>query len=84
MEVFVDKTVLFNILGPATLKFAMFMAGGTQEGTAFRILIDNIEYIDLNCDMVQQQIIPMLLNAGVFDQSDVDRIQNYINQVMGV
>ena len=84
MKVFVDKTILFDILGPATLKFAMFMAGGTQQGTAFRILMDNINYLDLNSSMVQTQMIPMLVGVGVLDQADCDRIQQYIDSIEGV
>lgn len=83
-EVFVNKTGLFNLLGPATFKFAMFMASGTQEGTAMRILMDNVENIDMNCDLVQQQMIPMLQLAGVLDNDDIARINLYINNALGL
>lgn len=83
-EVFINKTGLFNLLGPATMRFAMFMASGTQEGTAIRILMDNVDEIDLNCDLVKLQLIPMLSQAGVLDSTDVDRIQSYINSAIGI
>jgi hypothetical protein len=83
-EVFVNKTGLFNLLGPATMRFAMFMAGGTQEGTAMRILMDNVESIDMNCDLVQLQLIPMLSQVGVLDNDDLVRIQAYINNALGI
>jgi hypothetical protein len=83
-EVFVDKTSLFNVLGPSALKFAMFMASGTQEGTALRIMLDNVDRIDLNCDLMQQELIPLLQAVGVLDAEGSVIIQNYINQTLGL
>lgn len=82
-EVFVDKTSLFNIMGPYAFPFAMFMASGTQEGTACRIMLDNVDRIDLNCDMMQQQMIPLLVSVGVLDQAAVDAITAYISNTLG-
>lgn len=83
-EVFVDKTSLFNILGPYSLQFAMFMASGSQEGLAMRIMLDNVDRIDLNCDLMQQHIIPLLVNVGVLDANGVALITNYINTTLGI
>jgi hypothetical protein len=83
-EVNIDKLGLFNLLGPATFRFAMFMANGSQEGLAFRILLDNVDQLDLTSQIVQQELIPTLQTAGVLLQDDVDRIQQYINSSLGL
>lgn len=82
--VFVSKVTLINLLGSAAIPFAMFMASGTQEGTAIRILFENIDQLDLNCDLVKVQMVPMLQQAGVLQQTDVDRINAYINTTLGL
>lgn len=82
--VFVTKNTLFNILGNASLSLAMFMANGTQEGTAFRILLENVDEIDLNCNFIQNIVIPRLLQASVLTQADASVIQSYINNTLGI
>lgn len=81
-EVFVSKMTLINLLETSAFPLAMFMASGTQQGTAMRILFENIDQLDLNCAFVQQQVIPMLMQASVISQTDVDRINSYITQVL--
>lgn len=82
--VFVTKNTLFNILGNASMSLAMFMASGTQEGTAFKILLENVDDIDLNCNFIQNIVIPTLIQASVLSQADANVIQSYINNTLGV
>lgn len=77
-EVFVNKTTLINLIGPSAFKFALFISGDTAEGKAMKVLFENIDSLDLNCDLVQNQIIPIMVNTGVFTQDDVNRIQAYV------
>lgn len=82
-EVFVDKTTLFNILGADALSVAMFMASGSQEGTALRIMLDNVDRIDLNCDLMQQQLIPLLASVGAMTQTTVNNINSFVSTTLG-
>ena len=81
-EVFVTKTTLINLMGGSALKFAMFISGDTVEGKAFKVLFENIDQLDLNCELVKHQLLPMLGSAGVFYQEDIDRINNYIQAAL--
>ena len=81
-EVFVTKTTLINLMGGSALKFAMFISGDTVEGKAFKVLFENIDQIDLNCDLVKNQLLPMLGSVGVFYDEDMVRIHNYIQTAL--
>lgn len=80
----VTKAQLLTILDTSTFTFAMFMASGTQEGTAVRILFENVESLDLNGDVAKFQLLPMLFAAGAIDQAAVDRITAYVNLALGI
>ncbi len=79
----VTKPQLITLLDNSTLSFAMFMASGTQEGTAVRILFENVDSLDLNGDVVKLQLMPMLLAAGAVDQLAIDRINTYVDTALG-
>ena len=81
-EVFVNKTTLINILGPSAMKFAVFISGDSVEGKAMKVLFENIDLLDLNCELVQEQILPTMVAVGVFDQSDIDRINSYVSNCL--
>lgn len=79
-EVFVTKTTLINLLGDAAIPFAMFMAGDTIQGKAVKILFENIDQLDLNCAMVQNQMIPLLKQVGVIGVAEEAAIVHYIQE----
>jgi hypothetical protein len=81
---FVSKAELIRVLGPAAWKFAMFMASGTQEGTAMRIMFENVDSFNLLDSVVQGMMIPMLQTAGVLNETDMQRINDYILASSGV
>lgn len=83
-SVFVTKPTLFNILGNSAFPFAMYLANGTQEATAFRILLENVDQLDLNCDLVKNTLIPMLIQASAITQTDANNITAYVNNSLGI
>jgi len=77
-EVFVTKTTLINLLGPSALAFAAYISSDDPNGKALKVLFENIDNLDLNCDLVQQQMIPLLRYNNVITEEDQTRIQSYI------
>lgn len=83
-KVFVTKAELLRILGPESWSFAMFMASGSQEGTAMRILFENVDDFDLNDSIVKDMLLPLLLQVGAISQSSIDNITSYVNNSLGI
>lgn len=77
-EVFVTKTTFINILGPSAINVAAFLTGDSVEGKSLKFLFENVESLDLNCDLVKFYIVPALQSSGSITQVDVDRINQYI------
>ncbi len=82
--VMVTKAQLITLLGDSTLTFAMFLASGSLQSNAIRILFENVESLDLNSFVVQQQLMPILLQAGAVNQAAVDRVNNYVSVALGI
>jgi hypothetical protein len=74
----VTKTTLINLLGPSALGFAAYIRSDDPNGKALKVLFENIDNLDLNCDLVQQQMIPLLRYNNVITEEDQTRIQAYI------
>ena len=81
-EVFVTKTTLINLLGASALSFAMFISGDTLEGKAIRVLFENVDRLDLNCEFVKQYMIPVLVANNAIAAGDVARINDYVTAAL--
>jgi hypothetical protein len=81
--VMVTKAQLITLLDDCAFSFAMFLASGTTEGTAVRILFENVNELDLNGSIVKAQLMPLLLTVGAVNQAAVDRVTAYTRQSLG-
>lgn len=80
----VTKAMLITLLDTSAMSFAMFMASGSQEGLAIRILFENVDELDLGGTVVQSYLLPLLLAAGAVDQAAVDRVNGYLAESRGL
>lgn len=82
--VMVTKAQLITLLDASAFSFAMFMASNTQEGTAVRILFENVDELDLNGTVVKDYLIPMLLQVGAVDAVAAGRVAQYVAECVAV
>jgi hypothetical protein len=75
-QLFVSKAELIRILGPGAWRLAMFMANGTQEGTAVQILFNNIPEFNLVDPWLTDELIPMLVGLGGLNNEDLAHINS--------
>lgn len=80
----VTKAMLITLLDTSAMSFAMFMASGSQEGLAIRILFENVDELDLGGTVVQSYLLPLLLAVGAVDQAAVDRVNGYLAESRGL
>ena len=83
MKVIVTKAELFRILDSSSISFANFMAGGSPEANAIKFIWDSVDDFDLNDSLVNNVIIPVLVNNGAISNADIQILDNYVQTALG-
>ncbi len=73
---YVTKGELWDLLGDKALNFAQFLL--SEQGQPVKVMLDNTAGVDLDSPLIQNVLLPNLLNAGVIDEAVINRVNEKI------
>ncbi len=73
---YVTKGELWDLLGDKALSFAQFLL--SEQGQPVKVMLDNTAGVDLDSPLIQNILLPSLLDAGVIDEAVVNRVNEKI------
>lgn len=71
---YITKGDLWDLLDDEALTFAGWLLTGSPEASTMKLMLENTEGLTLDTSLIQNQLLPMLVSAGVLTQAVVDRV----------